>query len=55
MSTRWYKFTSLIQAIFFFNAYTKAVDCFKHRLQTGFLPSAIGCALFITSQVVLKS
>ena len=39
----------------FFNAYITAVDSFKHSLQTGLLPSAIGCALFITSQVNLKS
>ena len=37
------------------NAYTTAVDSFKHSLQTGLLPSAVGCALFITSQVSLKS
>ena len=39
----------------FFNAYTTAVDSFKHSLQKGLLPYAIGCALFISSQINLKS
>ena len=39
----------------FFNAYTTAVDSFKHSLQTGLLLSAIGYALFNTFQVILKS
>ena len=43
MSTRRYKFTPLLsKQSFFFNAFTTAVDSFKHSLQTGLLPSAIG-------------
>ena len=60
MSTRRYEFTptnllKIFKQPSFFNACTTAVDSFKHSLQTGLLPSAIGCALFITSQVNLKS
>ena len=55
MSTKRYEFTPLIKQPSFCNAYTTAVDSFKHSLQTGLLPSAIGCALFITSQIILKS
>ena len=39
----------------FFNALTTAVDSFRHSLKTGLLLSAISCALFNTSQVILKS
>ena len=33
------------------NAYTTAVNSFKHSLQTGLLQSNMGCALFYTSLV----
>ena len=52
MSTRRYEFTPLFKQPSFIKAYTTAVDLFKHSLQTGLLPSAIGCTLFITSQVI---
>ena len=56
MSTITYKLTPLIQAtFFFFKTHTTAVDSFKHSQQTGLLPSAIGCALFVTFQIILKS
>ena len=45
----------LFKQLYFFNAYTTAVDSFNQSLQTRLLPSAIDCVLFITSQVVLNS
>ena len=39
----------------FFNACTTAVDSFKHSLQTGLLPFALDCTVFITCLLTLKS
>ena len=39
----------------FFNTYTTVVDLLKHIQKTGLLPSAIDCALFNSSQDILKS
>ena len=38
----------------FFNTYTMVVDFLKHIQQTGLLPSAIHCAVFVTFQIVPK-
>ena len=55
MSPRQNEFTPLVKATLFFQRIHNGFDYFTHSLQTGLLPSATGCALFINSQVILKS
>lgn len=55
MTSKLYELAPLIKAFLIFNAYITAVNSFKLSLQRKLLPSIIGCALFITTQVILNS